>query len=67
MTLFFYLFNSSIDIARAKELCGENYQCQFDYALTLNRDMAHFTKNYYDTYTEIKTTNSKRSELNKKF
>ncbi|XP_043267709.1 protein mesh isoform X2 [Venturia canescens] len=52
--------NRSVDIARAKELCGENYQCQYDYALTLNRDLAHFTKNYYDTYTEIKASNSKR-------
>lgn len=51
------------DVKKAVALCGDNYQCQFDYALTLNRDLAHFTKNYYDTYTQIRSTNSKRSTL----
>lgn len=50
-----------MDILRAEELCGESYQCQFDYALTLNRDLAHFTKNYHDTLSQIKAINSRRS------
>ncbi|XP_015127010.1 protein mesh [Diachasma alloeum] len=53
------LSNRSDDIKLARELCGETYQCQYDYALTLNRDLAHFTKNYYDTVTQIKALNSK--------
>ncbi|XP_034937613.1 protein mesh isoform X2 [Chelonus insularis] len=57
----FISFNRSIDITRAHELCGESYQCQYDYAMTLNRDLAHFTKNYYDTLTQIKTINSERT------
>ena len=46
---------------RAEEICGTNYQCQYDYAMTLNRDMAHFTKNYYDTVTQIREIHSRRS------
>lgn len=45
------------DIQRAVDLCGETYQCQYDYAMSLNRDLAHFTKNYYDTYTKIRDLN----------
>ncbi|XP_015599243.1 protein mesh isoform X2 [Cephus cinctus] len=53
--------NRSRDISRAYDLCGDSYQCQFDYALSLNRDMAHFTRNYYDTYTQIRTINEERT------
>ncbi|CAK9825077.1 Protein mesh [Anthophora retusa] len=49
--------NRSYDIERAIELCGETYQCQYDYAMSLNRDLAHFTKNYYDTFTQIREIN----------
>ncbi|XP_076619313.1 sushi domain containing 2 mesh isoform X1 [Colletes latitarsis] len=49
--------NRSEDIQRSLDLCGDSYQCQYDYALSLNRDLAHFTKNYYDTYTKIRYTN----------
>ena len=34
--------------------------------MSLNRDMAHFTKNYYNTYTEIRDINiNERGELQK--
>ncbi|XP_066592875.1 protein mesh isoform X2 [Prorops nasuta] len=52
--------NRTTDRARAKELCGDTYQCAYDYAVTLNRDLAHFTKNYHDTTTQIKALNNKR-------
>ncbi|XP_026473837.1 protein mesh isoform X2 [Ctenocephalides felis] len=52
--------NRSSDINRAEDLCGESYQCRYDYGMTLNRDMAHFTKNYYDSAINIKDKNSKR-------
>ncbi|KAG7203627.1 hypothetical protein KM043_013662 [Ampulex compressa] len=51
--------NRTDDIKRAEDFCGDLYQCKYDYALTLNRDLAHFTKNYYDSYTQIKEINSK--------
>jgi hypothetical protein len=44
----------------AQNLCGEAYQCLFDYALSLNRDMAHFTRNYLDSFVNIKSKNRER-------
>ncbi|XP_076298294.1 sushi domain containing 2 mesh isoform X2 [Lasioglossum baleicum] len=49
--------NRSYDIQRAHDLCADSYQCQYDYAMSLNRDLAHFTKNYYDSYSQIRHTN----------
>ena len=51
--------NRSYDVERAEELCGESYQCRYDYGMTLNRDLAHFTKNYYDSLVNIRTLNSR--------
>lgn len=51
--------NRSYDVERAEELCGESYQCRYDYGMTLNADMAHFTKNYYDSLVNIRNLNSK--------
>lgn len=51
------------DRISAHDFCGESYQCQYDYAMTLNRDFAHFTKNYYDSYTQIRASNAKRSKF----
>lgn len=56
----FLPLNRTSDINRAEDLCGESYQCRYDYGMTLNRDMAHFTKNYYDSAINIKEKNSKR-------
>ncbi|EDW82985.2 uncharacterized protein Dwil_GK22555, isoform D [Drosophila willistoni] len=52
--------NRTYDLERAEELCGECYQCQYDYAMTLNRDLAHFTKNYYDTLVNMQAENRQR-------
>lgn len=49
--------NRSHDIERANELCGESYQCRYDYGMSLDREMAHFTKNYYDSAVNIRETN----------
>lgn len=54
--------NRTNDINRAMDLCGDSYQCQYDYVMTLNRDLAHFTRNYYDTYTKIKALNGKEGK-----
>lgn len=53
--------NRSIDINRAHELCGSMYQCQYDYAMSLNRDMAHYTKNYLNSYTAIREEGERRT------
>lgn len=53
--------NRSLDIQRAKELCFDNYQCQYDYAMSLNRDLAHFTKNYHASIKNLKEINNKRT------
>ncbi|XP_068155674.1 protein mesh isoform X2 [Drosophila tropicalis] len=52
--------NRTYDLERAEELCGECYQCRYDYAMTLNRDLAHFTKNYYDTLVNMQAENKQR-------
>lgn len=49
--------NRTQDIELATELCGESYQCRFDFGMTLDREMAHFTKNYYDSAVNIRTIN----------
>lgn len=50
--------NRSYDLERAEELCGECSQCQYDYAMTLDRDLAHFTKNYYDSLVNMQAENA---------
>lgn len=52
--------NRTEDIERASELCGESYQCRYDYGMSLNRDMAYYTKFYYDKLVNIKATNDHR-------
>jgi len=52
--------NRTRDLEMAQNLCGEAYQCLFDYALSLNRDMAHFTRNYLDSFVNIKAKNRER-------
>lgn len=52
--------NRTQDIERSYELCGESYQCRFDYGMSLDRDMAHYTKIYYDRAVNIKAINDHR-------
>lgn len=52
--------NRSHDIQRAEELCGESYQCRYDFGMTLHREMAHFTKNYHASAINIQTVNNER-------
>ncbi|XP_045484583.1 protein mesh isoform X1 [Pieris rapae] len=52
--------NRSQDVDRAIEICQDSYQCRYDYGMTLNRDMAEFTKNYLASITNIKETNARR-------
>lgn len=52
--------NRTQDVIRATDLCGDNYQCRFDYGMTLNRDMAHYTRVYFDRAINIKAINEHR-------
>ncbi|XP_040173081.1 protein mesh isoform X1 [Anopheles arabiensis] len=52
--------NRSQDVIRAEELCGESYQCRYDFGMSLSREMAHFTKNYHASVINIQTVNEKR-------
>lgn len=45
--------NRSFDVDRAIEICQDSYQCRYDYGMTLNRDMAEFTKNYLSSIVSI--------------
>ncbi|XP_018331597.1 protein mesh isoform X2 [Agrilus planipennis] len=51
--------NRSLDIQRAYELCTEYYECRYDYAMTLDRDLAHFTHNYKSSIINLRQTNSR--------
>ncbi|XP_061508064.1 protein mesh isoform X1 [Anopheles gambiae] len=52
--------NRSQDVIRAEELCGESYQCRYDFGMSLSREMAHFTKNYHASVINIQAVNEKR-------
>lgn len=53
--------NRSTQIQRAYDICSkQEYECLYDYAMTLNRDVAHFTLNYKTSITKLKETTRKR-------
>lgn len=52
--------NRSTEIDNAKEYCQSDRECLYDYSVTLNRDLAHFTLNYKNTILNIKEINKRR-------
>ncbi|KAE8741013.1 hypothetical protein FOCC_FOCC013459, partial [Frankliniella occidentalis] len=52
--------NRSKDIEMAKALCGDSYPCMYDYSVTLNRDVAHYTLKYHAEVVNLKTVNHRR-------
>ncbi|XP_048517343.1 protein mesh isoform X2 [Dendroctonus ponderosae] len=47
--------NRSNLIQRTHEICNtQMYECYYDYAMTLNRDLAHYTQNYKTTIYKYK-------------
>lgn len=53
--------NRSVQIMKAYEFCAkQEYECLYDYAMTLNRDLAHFTMNYKTSITKLKETTRQR-------
>jgi len=51
------------DIQKAKELCGDSYQCKYDYSVSLNRDLAFYTLQYQDGYVNTKKMSKQRGKL----
>ncbi|XP_025200383.1 protein mesh isoform X1 [Melanaphis sacchari] len=52
--------NRSADIQKANELCGDSYQCKYDYSVSLNRDLAFYTLQYQDGYVNTKKMSKQR-------
>ncbi|CAH1121477.1 unnamed protein product [Ceutorhynchus assimilis] len=47
--------NRSSQIDRTYQICtSKMYECYYDYAMTLNRDLAHYTQNYKATIYQYK-------------
>ncbi|KAK4887724.1 hypothetical protein RN001_003995 [Aquatica leii] len=51
--------NRSMEIDRAYTLCQNDPECLYDYSVTLNRDLAHYTLNYKNSIINIKEINKK--------
>ena len=60
VTLFRFLFRASfyfrtwVDADKVDAVCGESYQCKYDYSTTLNMEFALFTKYYQDQFINIR-------------
>ncbi|XP_031341767.1 protein mesh isoform X1 [Photinus pyralis] len=52
--------NISTERDNAYKFCFDDPQCIYDYAVTLNRDLAHFTLNYKSSILNLKEINKKR-------
>uniref|UniRef100_A0A8D9EU45 Protein mesh n=1 Tax=Cacopsylla melanoneura TaxID=428564 RepID=A0A8D9EU45_9HEMI len=52
--------NRSKEIRQAYDICGDSYQCRYDYAMSLNRDMAFYTLKYQQGFTSLKEQTSRR-------
>jgi hypothetical protein len=43
-----------VDADKVDAVCGESYQCKYDYSTTLNMEFALFTKYYQDQFINIR-------------
>lgn len=57
-----YAFRSA-DIWTANKICGDSYQCKYDYSVSLNEDLAKNTLNFQDSFVNIKTRNKERGKF----
>lgn len=48
------------DVKKAYDYCMDYFECRYDYAMTLNRDLAHFTHNYKSSIINLKEVNRRR-------
>lgn len=58
----FYDTCRSLDIWTANKICGDSYQCKYDYAVSLNEDLAKNTLKFQDAFVNIKTRNKERGK-----
>jgi len=42
-----------VDAKKVEDLCGDSYQCKYDYSTTLSKEFASFTKYYQDQFVNI--------------
>merc|ERR1719334_1511778 len=42
-----------VDADLVADICGDSYQCKYDYSTTLNKEFAMFTKYYQDQFVNI--------------
>ena len=47
------VFSTWVSDELVKDLCGDSYQCQYDYATTLSKEFAMFSKYYQDQFVNI--------------
>ncbi|CAG0885412.1 unnamed protein product [Darwinula stevensoni] len=46
--------NVTLTPSEVRKFCGESYQCYFDYAVTMDREFAKWSKHYQDEFVNIK-------------
>lgn len=46
----------------AHAFCGDSYQCQYDYSVSLNRDLAFYTLQYLTSFTSIRAKTKDRGK-----
>ena len=49
-----FYFRTWVDANLVAEVCGESYQCKYDYSTSLSREFAIFTKYYQDQFVNIR-------------
>lgn len=50
----FLAFRTWVDEDMVESMCGESYQCKYDYSTSLSREIAVFTKYYQDQFVNIR-------------
>ena len=70
---FFYIdfdlfcYSTWVDADKVDAVCGESYQCKYDYSTSLNMEAALFTKYYQDQFINIREGVLKPSARGKKY
>lgn len=56
--------NPELNFSVVLELCGDNKQCQYDYSVTGNEQIAKGTMKFIEKFKEIESDVQKGTELN---
>ena len=49
-----FCYSTWVDADKVDAVCGESYQCKYDYSTSLNMEFALFTKYYQDQFINIR-------------